>query len=59
MLLINLAAAVLSARELAWLLRQRGASPWLPLTVIVSLDYPLTIRIDLNEPLALGLVLLS
>lgn len=59
MVLINLAAAALAGGTLAWLLKQRGASPWLSLTVIFSLGYMLTIRMDLNEPLALGLALLG
>jgi hypothetical protein len=59
MLQINLAAAALAGGALAWLLKQRGASPWLSLTVIFSLGYMLTIRMDLNEPLALGLALLG
>ena len=59
MIIINLVATVIVCGTLAWLLKQRGASPWLSLTVIFSLAYLLTIRMDLNEPLALGLGLLG
>jgi hypothetical protein len=59
MIIINLAAAALACSALAWLLKQRGASPWLSLTVIFSLGYLLSVRMDLNEPLALALALLG
>ncbi len=59
MVLINLAATALVCGALAYLLKQRGASPWLSVTVIFSLGYLLTVRMDLNEPLALGLALLG
>ncbi len=59
MILVNLAATLLVCGALAYLLKQRGASPWLTLSVIFSLAYLLTIRMDLSEPLALGLALLG
>ena len=59
MILVNLAATALVCGALAYLLKQRGASPWLTLSVIFSLAYLLTIRMDLSEPLALGLALLG
>jgi hypothetical protein len=59
MILINLVATALLCSALAYLLKQRGASSWLSLTVVFSLGYLLTIRMDLNEPLALGLALLG
>ena len=59
MLIVNLLASFIVCCALGWLLKRRGASPWLSLTVIFSLTYLLTIRMDLNEPLALGLALLG
>jgi hypothetical protein len=57
MLIVNLAAAGLSAGFLASLLEGRGVHGAWALVVILSFNYLIVVRFDLTEPLALALAL--
>jgi len=59
MLIVNLAAAGVSAGLLASLCEKRGVHPAWALVVFLSFNYLIVVRFDLTEPLALALALVG